>query len=105
MFHLYKSLNKFEYYKQMRFNSDRLVFLVDSSAKTINMKCIDMKAAVEGSGAEAVKSATFQNCEIKVQANLLDSEFHRIDSNFNFNTKFNTPNIKSHNLLKEDFYV
>lgn len=87
----------------MRFNTDRLVFLVDSSSKTINMKCVDVKAATEGG--EAAKGATFQPCEIKVQVNLLENEFKRIDSNFNFNTKFKTPNIKSHNLLKEDFYV
>lgn len=102
---MYKSLNKFEYYRKMRFNSERLVFLVDSSAKTINMKCLDMKGATETTGSEALKGVTFQPCEIKVQANLLDNEFYRIDSNFNFNTKFKTPNLKSHNLLKEHFYV
>lgn len=69
---------------------------------SINMKCLDVKAAI--AGADSGKTS-LQSCEIKIQKNLLTNEFFRLDSNFNFNTKFKTPNIKSHNLLKEDFYV
>lgn len=31
--HVFKALNEFEYYKQMKFNSERLLFLVDTSSK------------------------------------------------------------------------
>lgn len=30
---LFKALNEFDYFKQMKFNTERLVFLVDSSSK------------------------------------------------------------------------
>lgn len=48
---------------------------------------------------------SFQACEIKIQKFLLENEFFKLDSNFNLNSTFRTPNVKSHNLLKQDFLV
>ena len=48
---------------------------------------------------------SFQACEIKTQKNLQSEQFYRINSNFNLNSKFKTPNVKAHSLTKEDFYV
>lgn len=95
---LYKSLNEFSYYKQMKFNAERLVFLVDSTTKNINMKLLDVSAPSDS------KSNTFQSCEIKTQKSLLNDQFFRINSNFNLNSKFKTPNVKAYSLTKEDFY-
>ena len=50
-------------------------------------------------------ASSFQQCELKVIANLLKSNFVRVNSNLMLNSTFKTPNIKSHELLKDDFYV
>ena len=49
--------------------------------------------------------ATLQQCEMKTQLNLLKNEFIKLNSNLNLNSVFKTPNVKSYNLLKEDFHV
>jgi hypothetical protein len=96
---LYKSLNEFDYYKQMKFNSERLVFLVDSKTKSINMK------SLETASFDSKAATAFNACEIKSQKSLIQDQFYRVNSNFNLNSKFKTPNVKAHNLTKEDFYV
>ena len=60
------------------------------------MKSIDVL------GSDSSKTALLP-CEITCQANLLNSQFFKICSNFKLNSVFKTPNVKSHN--KEDFYV
>jgi hypothetical protein len=97
---LFRELNKFEYYKQMKFNSERLIFLVNSTEKSINIKSLDVSQAQD---AESTKRATpLMPCEIKSVTDLLSNQFFKVDSNFKLNSVFKTPNVKSHN--KEDFY-
>ena len=45
----------------------------------------------------------FQQCELNTRANLINDEFFKLNSNFTLKSTFKTPNVKSHNLLKEDF--
>jgi len=90
---LFNRLNEFAYYKQMKFNQERLLFLVDTKTKNINMKSLDLNST----------SSTFQQCELSTKS-LLSQEFFKLNSNLNLKTLFKTPNVKSHNLLKEDFY-
>ncbi len=47
----------------------------------------------------------YLNCEITTQKNLLCDQFLKFNCNFDLNSTFRTPNVKSYNLLKEDFYV
>lgn len=92
---VYKALNDFDYYRKMNYNKDRLLFTIDTTKKNINMKSLNVSTAV----------SSFQQCELKVVANLLKSNFVRVNSNLMLNSTFKTPNIKSHELLKDDFYV
>ena len=50
-------------------------------------------------------ASVFQQCDLKVVSNLLKTNFVKINSNLALNSTFKTPNIKSYDLLKEDFYV
>lgn len=59
-----------------------------------------------GDSSKASKPASaFLQCDLKVVSNLLKSNFVKINSNLTLNSTFKTPNIKSYDLLKEDFYV
>jgi hypothetical protein len=96
LFHLiFDSLLKFEYYKKMKFTSNRrLLFVVERGGKSINMKSIDIND---------LKSSP-QQCDITIKKDLFKNEFYTLNSNLKMKTFFTTPNIKSHNLLKENFY-
>lgn len=48
--------------------------------------------------------STFQQCELSTKQ-LLSNEFFKLNSNVTLKSTFKTPNVKSHNLLKEDFYA
>ena len=49
--------------------------------------------------------ATLQSCQIDPKLGLFDEEFFQLNTYLNLNSIFKTPNVKSYNLLKEDFYV
>lgn len=91
---IFRTLNDIDYYKKMSFNIDRLIFLVDSATKNINMKTLNYMDT----------KATLQNCQIDIEAKLFDNEFYRLNSNLNLNSTFKSPNVKSYNLLKKDLY-
>lgn len=91
---IFKSLNELDYYREMKFNQERLLFLVDTKNKSINMKCLDLNVN---------DNKNYQSCEIKVEKNLIKSDFKKLTSNYELNSKFKIPNVKSHNLLKKDF--
>jgi hypothetical protein len=52
-----------------------------------------------------VESSKFGNCELSIQANLFEQHFFKMNANLVLNSIFKTPNVRSYNLLKEDFYV
>ncbi|RNA29695.1 odr-4 -like protein, partial [Brachionus plicatilis] len=91
---IFKSLNDLEYYKEMKFNTDRLLFLVDTQKKTINMKSLDISVH---------DNKNYQSCEIKVARNLLKNEFVNLSAKFNLNSIFKVLNVYSYNILKKDF--
>ncbi len=49
--------------------------------------------------------ASLQACQIEVKPGLFDKEFHQLNSYLNLSSVFRTPNVKSYNLIKKDFYV
>ncbi len=63
------------------------------------MKSIDVSAA------EATSKPNYLTCEIQTQKNLFSEQFVKFNCNIDLNSTFTTPNVKSYNLLKEDFYV
>ncbi|CAF0818045.1 unnamed protein product [Brachionus calyciflorus] len=91
---LFKALNEFDYYKEMKFNQERLLFLVDTKTKSINMKTLDLSIP---------DNKNYQSCVIKVEKNLFETYFRHLNSNYEINSIFKTANAKSHNLLKKDF--
>lgn len=54
---------------------------------------------------ETSGKSTFQQCELTIKNNLFQSEFFKLNSSFSLKSIFKTPNLKSHSLLKEDFYA
>lgn len=54
---------------------------------------------------DSTGKASFQACELTTRSNLLRDEFFKLNSNFTLKSTFKTPNVKSHHLLKEDFYA
>lgn len=98
LYKLFKTLNTFDYYKQMKFNTQRLIFLVDKTNKNINIKALDIATEQQST------KPTYLECDLLQQKNLLSSQFLKFNCNFDLNSTFRTPNVKSYNLLKEDFY-
>ena len=68
------------------------------------MKALDVAADSSSSSSTASKP-TFLACDIKSHAHLLRDRFYKLGSNFELNSTFKIPNVKSYDLLKEDFYV
>lgn len=103
---IFKALNNFDYYKQMDFNSDRLLFTIDTAKKSVNMRSMSLgdSTNIKSSKSATQGAAVFQQCELKVVSSLLKTNFVKINSNLTLNSTFKTPNIKSYDLLKEDFY-
>lgn len=93
---IFKSLNEIDYYRQMTFNRERLLFLVDSQKKSINMKCLDVSLS---------DNKNYQACEIKVIENLLKNQFVNLRTNFSLKSIFKILNVHSYNILREDFLV
>ena len=54
---------------------------------------------------ETSGKSTFQQCELTIRANLFQNEFFKLNSSFSLKSIFKTPNLKSHSLLREDFYA
>ena len=48
--------------------------------------------------------ANYQQCELTTKQ-MINSDFFKLNSNLSLRSTFKTPNVKSHNLLKEDFYA
>lgn len=93
---IFKSLNEFDYYKEMKFNKDRLLFLVDTNKKFINMKSLDISVS---------DNKNYQTCDLKLVKNLLKNEFTFLRTNFKLNSIFKILNVYSYNILKKDFLV
>lgn len=92
---LFKTINDLDYYQKMNFNKDRLLFLVNSSTKNINMKSLNYMDT----------KATLQACQIDVKPNMFDQDFFQLNCNLNLDSTFKIPNVKSYNLLKNDLYT
>ncbi len=54
---------------------------------------------------DTTAKASLQPCDLTTRTNLLSEEFFKLNSNFTLKSTFKTPNVKSHRLLKEDFYA
>ncbi len=49
--------------------------------------------------------AALQACQIEAKSGLFDNEFYQLNTYLNLSSIFKTPNVKSYNLVKKDFYV
>lgn len=88
--------------------TERMSDLTSSSfISSLNMRSMSIGDSSSNKSSKPVAQGAvgFQQCELKVVNSLLKTNFVKVNSNLTLNSTFKTPNIKSYDLLKEDFYV